>query len=65
MNEETNTIRLWIANDEGLYLSSKRVVNYFALRNLIIDANQAGYWFAGVDLEKVDYEALFDSINDE
>lgn len=62
-NAETYFAATHILNIESLYISARRMTNSFALRNMFVDAVEAGI-IAGehIDVENVEFDEILDSV---
>lgn len=62
-NAETHFAAVNILNIESLYISARRMTNSFALRNMFVDAVEAGI-VAGmhIEIENVDFDEILDAV---
>lgn len=54
-----------ILNTESLYLSAKRITNIFALRNLVINAQECGLMGGDIEVENIEFDEILDVVLDD
>ena len=60
-NADTYFAAAAIQNIESLYIAAKRLTNSFSLKNLILDAIDAGMIF-DIDINEVELDEVLDSV---
>lgn len=61
-NADTYLASVNILNIESLYLAASRVANAFALRNLFVDAVDAGIVVDELNIENIEFDEILDAV---
>lgn len=65
-NAETYFAATHIQNIESLYFAARRMINSFQLRNLFVDAVEAGMIAANhIDIENIEFDEILDTVLDD
>lgn len=61
-NADTYFAAANILNTESLYLSAQRITNVFALRNLVVDAQELGLMGRDIEIENIEFDEILDAV---
>lgn len=61
-NADTYFAACNILNIESLYLAAQRITNVFALRNLVVDAQECGMMGRDIDIENIEFDEILDAV---
>ena len=64
-NADTYFAAVAVQNIESLYIAARRLTNRFALRNLVVNAIEAGMIANVEDIEEIDFDEILDTVTEE